>query len=85
MSFQIFCESCDHMQKFTCEFIFTCENSHDFTCENTHVNFHIFYFILFYLNTLLDKYIPKGRSANETRGPMQGTPPIRHITHKTYK
>ena len=32
-----------------------------------------------YLNTLLDKYIPKGRSANGTRGPMQGTPPIRHI------
>ena len=38
-----------------------------------------------YLNTLLDKYIPKGRSANGTQGPMQGTPPIRHITHRTYK
>ena len=31
--------SCDHMlkltcSKFTCESIFTCENSHDFPCEN---------------------------------------------------
>ena len=42
-------------------------------------------YLFIYLNTLLDKYIPKGRSANGTRGPMQGTPPIRHITHKTYK
>ena len=40
---------------------------------------------ILYLNTLSDKYIPKGRSANGTRGPMQGTPPIRHITHRTYK
>ena len=35
------------------------------------------------LNTLLDKYIPRGR--NGTRGPMRGTPPIKHITHRTYK
>ena len=39
----------------------------------------------FFLNTLLDKYIPRGRSANGTRGPMRGTPPVRHITHRTYK
>ena len=43
----------------------------------------LFYF--FVLNTLLDKYIPRGRSANGTRGPMRSTPPIRHITHRTYK
>ena len=50
------------------------------SCQGCHVKCYVFV-----LNTLLDKYIPRGRSANGTRGPMRGTPPIRHITHRTYK
>ena len=35
--------------------------------------------ILYWIN------IPRGRSANGTRGPMRGTPPIKHSTYSTYK
>ena len=51
-------------------------------CNEHFMNTEHFYYFVFVLNTLLDKYIPRGRSANGTRGPMRGTPPIRHITHK---
>ena len=53
-------KSCDRMwshlitcensrSKSTCEFIFTCENSHDFTCENSHLKIHMLTFTSFYI------------------------------------